>query len=261
MPSSRCSARSKTPSAAPALLGIAAATRHADQGRPDRRAMTKARDLARPLLARTTTTRSARTSRPRTPTCPPTSARRAQPARPAGRRGPSAARSSSRPARSSPRRSAGGRRRAPDARCRTTRVAAAGREALRRPGIPPDRPRPSGRRRRTSIRKAVAAAPGDPYKGEPIFMQRCGVCHTLFYKGGNDRPEPDRVPARRPRHDAHQHPRPQRRDPRRVRQLHRHARRTAGRLSGFLADNDAAVVALRGFDGQDVRVPRDRSST
>jgi HEAT repeat protein len=35
------------------------------------------------------------------------------------------------------------------------------------------------------VRRVVEAAPGDPYKGEQIFMQRCAVCHTLFYKGGH----------------------------------------------------------------------------
>ena len=29
-------------------------------------------------------------------------------------------------------------------------------------------------------------------------------------------------------------------------------------LGGFLTDNDPAVVTLRGFDGQDVRVPREQ---
>ena len=52
------------------------------------------------------------------------------------------------------------------------------------PVIPAEQAKAERAAKADQIRNAVAAAAGDPYKGEPIYMQRCGACHTLFHKGG-----------------------------------------------------------------------------
>lgn len=107
------------------------------------------------------------------------------------------------------------------------------------------------------VRRIIDAAPGDPYKGEPIFMQRCASCHTLFFKGGQI--GPNLTPYQREDLGTML---PSILDPNvELREgFESHLLRTKdGRvLGGFLVENDAAVVVIRGTDGQDVRVPRDR---
>lgn len=39
------------------------------------------------------------------------------------------------------------------------------------------------------ISAALKRAPGNPYAGEAAYLQRCGSCHKLFFKGGNVGPE------------------------------------------------------------------------
>jgi len=105
------------------------------------------------------------------------------------------------------------------------------------------------------VRAAIAAAPGDPYKGEPIYLQRCGVCHMLFHKGG--RIGPDLTSYQR---DDLGTMLPSVIDPSaEIREGFRSyavTTRDGRELSGFLVDNDPATIAIRGFDGQDVRVTR-----
>jgi putative heme-binding domain-containing protein len=125
------------------------------------------------------------------------------------------------------------------------------------PVIPAEQAKAKRAAKADQIRKAVAAAAGDPYKGEPIYMQRCGVCHTLFHKGG----------AIGPNLTAYQRgdlgtmltsildPNAEIREGFVNYNVTTKDRRSLG---GFLTDNDPAVVTLRGFDGQDVRVPRDQ---
>lgn len=106
------------------------------------------------------------------------------------------------------------------------------------------------------LRKVIAASPGDPYKGEPLYLQRCGVCHTLFFKGGKIGPDLTAYqrddlgtmltsivePSAEIREGFRNHS----------------VKTKDGReLSGFLVDSDTATIAIRGFDGQDVRVSRD----
>jgi putative membrane-bound dehydrogenase-like protein len=105
------------------------------------------------------------------------------------------------------------------------------------------------------VRKIVESGASDPYKGEAIFMQRCATCHTLFFKGGKIGPNLTAY---------------QRDDlgtmlisiidpSAEIREGYQNfmLKTKDGRiLSGFLSDNDAQIVALRGLDGQDVRVPR-----
>ena len=86
-------------------------------------------------------------------------------------------------------------------------------------------------------------------------MARCATCHTLFFKGG----------AVGPNLTSYQRddlgtmlisildPSAEVREGFQNFMLKTKDGRT---LTGFLSDNDAEVVALRGLDGQDVRVPR-----
>ncbi|HUF64091.1 MAG TPA: PVC-type heme-binding CxxCH protein [Verrucomicrobiales bacterium] len=106
------------------------------------------------------------------------------------------------------------------------------------------------RARIEEVRRIVASGPGDPYRGEPLFAERCGACHTLFFKGGRIGPgltgyqrddletmllsivDPDSE----------------------IREGYENivVSTVDGRtLAGFLADEDAAVVVLRGLDGAD----------
>ena len=105
------------------------------------------------------------------------------------------------------------------------------------------------------VRQVIAQSPGDPYKGEPIFMQRCGACHALFHKGGNVGPNLTAY-----QRDDIGTMLPSILDPNaEVREGYVNYVVTTkdGRtISGFLTDSDATVVALRGFDGQDVRISR-----
>lgn len=105
------------------------------------------------------------------------------------------------------------------------------------------------------VRRIIALEPGDAYRGEAIFMQRCAACHTLFHKGG--RIGPDLTPYQR---DDLGTMLTSILDPSiEIREGFRSytaATKDGRTLSGFLVDNDPAVIALRGFDGQDVRLQR-----
>ena len=116
-------------------------------------------------------------------------------------------------------------------------------------------PRPQAREEIERLRRVIAAAPGDPYKGEPTFLQRCACCHTLFQKGGHIGPDltayqredlgtllPSIVdPSAEIREGF-------------VNQI---VTTADGRtLSGFLADQDSTAIVLRGLDGQNVSVAR-----
>ncbi|HWE00909.1 MAG TPA: PVC-type heme-binding CxxCH protein [Tepidisphaeraceae bacterium] len=120
-------------------------------------------------------------------------------------------------------------------------------------------PKPPAKTARTAevlrVRKIIEAGAGDPYKGEATFMQRCAACHTLFHKGGKIGPNLTSY---------------QRDDlgtmlisivdpSAEIREGYQNfmVRTKDGRtLSGFLSDSDAQMIALRGLDGQDVRVAR-----
>ena len=102
-----------------------------------------------------------------------------------------------------------------------------------------------------AIRTILTNAPGDAYKGEPLFMNRCGACHTLFFKGGKIGPNLTTYQ----RDDLGTmlisivDPNAE------VREGFAYYLITTkdGRsLSGFLADRDANTVVLRGLDGIDL---------
>ena len=116
-------------------------------------------------------------------------------------------------------------------------------------------PRPQARAEIDRVRAVIAGGPGDAYKGEPIFAQRCAVCHTLFHKGG--RIGPDLTVYQR---DDPGTLLPSVIDPSaEIREgfVNQIVTTADGRtLSGFLADQDAAVIVLRGLDGQDISLAR-----
>ncbi len=97
----------------------------------------------------------------------------------------------------------------------------------------------------------VQAASGNPKKGKPLFMERCGKCHRLFGEGGDVGPDLtsfrrddlERIllnivnPSAEIREGFENHVLVA--DDGRV-------------VNGFLADQDSQVVVLRGIDGQNL---------
>lgn len=113
------------------------------------------------------------------------------------------------------------------------------------------------RERVAQLRTILAGKPGDPYAGEPIFMARCAACHTLFHKGGKVGPNLTTYQ----RDDLGTmltsivEPNAE------IREGFENfivSTKDGRTLSGFLADKDEHVVVLRGFDGQDLTLPRDQ---
>ena len=114
-------------------------------------------------------------------------------------------------------------------------------------------PRESYKPRIENIRALLATKAGDAYKGEPLFMARCGVCHTLFFKGGKI--GPDLTAYQRddlgtmlvsivdPNAEI-----------REGFENYVITTKDGRALSGFLAERDANTVVLRGFDGIDIRL-------
>jgi putative heme-binding domain-containing protein len=106
-----------------------------------------------------------------------------------------------------------------------------------------------------AVRQIITTQPGDPYRGEPLFMDRCGGCHTLFFKGGKIGPDLTSYQ----RDDLGTmllsilDPNAE------VREgfvNHVVTTRDGRTLGGFLADQDANVIVLRGFDGADISLRR-----
>ena len=102
----------------------------------------------------------------------------------------------------------------------------------------------------------IAAKSGDPYKGEPLYMAKCAACHTLFFKGGKIGPDLTSYQ----RDDLGTmlvsiiDPNAEIREGFANHLLTTKDGRT---LSGFLADQDAGNLVLRGFDGADINLRRD----
>lgn len=105
------------------------------------------------------------------------------------------------------------------------------------------------------VRGILAAGTGDPYRGEPLFTERCAACHTLFFKGG--RIGPDLTAYQR---DDLGTLLPSILDPDgEIREGFENVVVTTrdGRvLNGFLADQDAHLILLRGLDGTDLALAR-----
>jgi putative heme-binding domain-containing protein len=101
----------------------------------------------------------------------------------------------------------------------------------------------------------LTSAAGNPYSGKKLFTANCGKCHTLFREGGQI--GPDLTAYKRDDLKAMLlnvvNPSAQIREG-----FENYLIYTAdGRaLNGFLADQDAKVVVLRGIDGQSVTIAR-----
>jgi putative membrane-bound dehydrogenase-like protein len=119
--------------------------------------------------------------------------------------------------------------------------------------------RPDTRAAVAKFQAILIGGRGNPYAGEPIFAQRCASCHQLFHKGGST--GPNLTPYQR---DDLGTMLPSILDPSaEIREgfVNYLVETKDGRaLSGFLADQDAHVVTLRGSDGQDVALRRDQIS-
>ena len=107
------------------------------------------------------------------------------------------------------------------------------------------------RRRVEEIGAILRRAPGDPYAGEATFLERCGGCHKLFFKGGAV--GPDLTPYQR---DNLATLLPSIVDPdaeiREGFQCYTVETRDGRTLSGFFVDRDNQVTVLRGLDGENV---------
>ncbi|MGE3310707.1 MAG: PVC-type heme-binding CxxCH protein [Limisphaerales bacterium] len=105
------------------------------------------------------------------------------------------------------------------------------------------------------VRRIIGGNPGDPYRGEPLFNEHCGGCHTLFFKGGKIGPDLTSyqrddlgtmlVSVIDPNAEI-----------REGFDNHVVVTRDGRTLGGFLADQDAHVIVLRGFDGNDISLRR-----
>jgi putative heme-binding domain-containing protein len=108
---------------------------------------------------------------------------------------------------------------------------------------------------RERLEKVLADGHGSPYDGKKLFTATCAKCHTLFSEGGQIGP------------DLTSYNREQ------VGNMLRHIvdpnaeiregfetfaiSTSDGRaLTGFLADQDAQVIVLRGFNGENTNIPR-----
>ncbi|RMF43625.1 MAG: dehydrogenase [Planctomycetota bacterium] len=104
--------------------------------------------------------------------------------------------------------------------------------------------------------RAVESGDGNPYAGRQLFLQSCGRCHVLFGEGG--RIGPDLTAYQRNDWQSMLlhivNPSVEVREG-----FETHLVLTAdGRtLTGFVVDQDAGAVVLRGADGQDVVLSRD----
>ena len=124
----------------------------------------------------------------------------------------------------------------------------------------PDTEKPTPSLRADTLRKILSERPGDPYLGEPIFAARCASCHKLFFKGGDVGPDLTRyqrddlgtmlISILEPNAE--------------IREGYENVvvTTTDNRiLSGFLSDEDANSIVIRGFDAADITIPRKQMKT
>ena len=102
----------------------------------------------------------------------------------------------------------------------------------------------------------VQGKPGDAYRGESIYSTRCGSCHKLFFKGGAVGPDLTRYQRDDLPTMLHSIVAPSAE----IREGYETviAKTADGRiLSGFLAEDDANAVVLRGVDGSNTTLARE----
>jgi putative membrane-bound dehydrogenase-like protein len=108
---------------------------------------------------------------------------------------------------------------------------------------------PEFQKRITEVEGTLKRGAGNPYAGEPIFMERCAGCHKLFHKGGSIGPELSHyqrdnlgtmlISIINPNAE--------------IREGFQYysVETTDGRsLSGFFVDRDSQVTVLRGLEGE-----------
>jgi putative heme-binding domain-containing protein len=104
-------------------------------------------------------------------------------------------------------------------------------------------------RRIGAVESALQSGPGNPYAGEPLFMQRCAACHKLFFKGGHV--GPDLTPYQRDTLGtlllSILNPNAEIREGYAAVEVETKDGRS---LTGFVADRDANALVLRTLDGE-----------
>ena len=115
--------------------------------------------------------------------------------------------------------------------------------------------RPERRDALTKIQTLLRTEPGSPYRGEPIFAERCASCHQLFHKGGQIGPNLTTY-----QRDDLSTMLPSILDPNaEIREgyaTYLVETKDGRALSGFVTDQDAHIVVLRSFDGSDIPLSR-----
>jgi len=104
-------------------------------------------------------------------------------------------------------------------------------------------------RRISVVESALRTGPGNPYAGEPHFMQRCAACHKLFFKGGHV--GPDLTPYQRDNLGtlllSILNPNAEIREGYAAVEVETKDGRS---LTGFVVDRDANALVLRTLDGE-----------
>jgi putative heme-binding domain-containing protein len=104
-------------------------------------------------------------------------------------------------------------------------------------------------RRLGAVESALRSGSGNPYAGEPLFMQRCGNCHKLFFKGGHV--GPDLTPYQRDNLGtlllSILNPNAEIREGYAAVEVETKDGRS---LTGFVADRDSNALVLRTLDGE-----------
>ena len=118
---------------------------------------------------------------------------------------------------------------------------------------------PSADEMRVQIEKligTISTGSGNPYQGKALYSQNCGKCHVLFTQGGKVGPELTNYKRDDLRGMLLNVVNPSAE----IREGFENyiVRTNDGRtLTGFIADQDANVVVLKGADGQGVSLPRE----
>lgn len=108
--------------------------------------------------------------------------------------------------------------------------------------------------------KVLKTGSGDPYRGQDVFVERCGKCHVLFAQGGYI--GPDLTPYQRT--DLNNmllqivNPSAEIREGFETSVVITSDGRV---ITGFVNDKDQQVVTIRGTDARDIRVPRSKIDT
>jgi putative heme-binding domain-containing protein len=101
------------------------------------------------------------------------------------------------------------------------------------------------------INGVLKRAPGNPYRGETTFLERCAGCHKLFFKGGNV--GPDLTAYQRDNLSTMLlsvvNPSVEVREGFQYYTVETKDGRT---LSGFFVDRDNQIVVLRGLEGENI---------